>query len=109
MKLMIAIVNKKDSRNVCDALRDDGLFFTKVSTSGGFLRDGNDTLLLGLEDELVDKAIAIIKKHSAKRMELVPDMPSSDGSFNAFTKIGAEVVVGGATVFVTDVEKFEKI
>ena len=109
MKLITAIVNKKDTYFVCDALSEAGFFFTKISSSGGFLRDGNVTLLIGVEDEQLEKALDVIRKHCSQRTELVPSAATSDGQFSAAAYIGAEVIVGGATVFVTNVEHFEKM
>ncbi len=108
MKMITAIVNKRDSLFVCDALRDEHIPFTTMATSGGFLRSGNVTLLIGVEDEQVEPAIETIRAHCSKRMEQSPYI-SAGGSFNPATPPTAEVLVGGATIFVTDVEHFEHI
>ena len=49
MKMITAIVNKKDAGSVCDALMQEGFFFTKMATTGGFLKAGNTTLLIGTD------------------------------------------------------------
>ena len=107
MKMITAIVNKKDSGEVCDALRDGGYTFTKMATTGGFLKAGNVTLLIGTDDERVDGAIELIRKHCAQRMEPMPTVVSA--GVPAFGYYKTEILVGGATVFVTDVERFEKM
>ena len=108
MKLITAIVNKRDSGEVCRSLTENGFYFTKIATSGGFLHMGNVTLLIGTEDEKTDTAIEIIRKNSAQRIEAVPDSTYSGGS--AFIPPNPVTVpVGGATVFVTDVTHFEKM
>ncbi len=109
MKLVTAVVNKKDTYLVTDALREEGFFFTKISSSGGFLREGNCTLLMGVEDDKLEKALEVIRTHCAKRTEIVPAITGADGSIASFSYIGTEVVVGGATVFVSDIERFEKM
>ena len=106
MKLITAVISKKDSEDVCQALAENGFYFTKMATSGGFLSSGNTTLLIGTEADLVDSAVSIIRSHCSKRVENVSNtMQLAARSVNNLS----EVVVGGATVFVTEVEKFEKM
>lgn len=108
MKLIIAIVNNDDSKEVHTQLTKAGYYLTKLATTGGFLHKGNTTLLIGTDDELVDKAIEIIKEYSQKRTEKAPIAPFHDiGSFSEVQLI--DITIGGATVFVVDVEKFEKM
>lgn len=103
MKMITAIVNKKDSGEVCKFLTDSGFFYTKVSSSGGFLRAGNVTLFIGTEDDKMEEALEVIKKHCSKRIEHIPQTVIHGTHTQA-----TEVLVGGATVFVSDVVKFEK-
>ena len=107
MKMITAIVNRKDAGDVCDALSNAKFAFTKMATTGGFLKAGNVTLLIGTDDEKVDAAIALIRKHCAQRMEPMPTVVSA--GVPAFGYYKTEILVGGATVFVTDVERFEKM
>ncbi|MBQ8374021.1 MAG: cyclic-di-AMP receptor [Clostridia bacterium] len=107
MKMLTAIVQAKDTADVCQALSESGIEFTKMATSGGFLRSGNTTLLIGLADERVDEAIEIIRKNCRKRMEKVPAMMTT--AMPMAVPHTAEVAVGGAIVFVTDVVRFEKM
>ncbi len=108
MKLIIAIVNNDDSGVVSSSLLKAGFFSTKLSTTGGLLKKGNTTFLIGTDDDKVEEAVSIIKKYSRKRTELTPTLPAMETS-EMFTPILAEVTVGGATVFVVDIEKFEKM
>ncbi|MCQ2436578.1 MAG: cyclic-di-AMP receptor [Clostridia bacterium] len=103
MKMIVAIVNNDDAHFVNTGLTTGGFHVTKISSTGGFLMNGNSTFLLGVEDELVDSALEIIKTHSKKRTQFVPTMPN--GSGNVFGSAGTKVSVGGATAFVMDVEK----
>ena len=107
MKMITAIVNKKDTNNVCNALTEAKFSFTRMATTGGFLKAGNTTLLMGTEDEKVDEAIAIIRKHSAQRMEPIASVVNA--GVPSFGYYKTEVPVGGATIFVTPVERFEKM
>lgn len=108
MKLIIAIVNNDDSSSVMNALIEGGYFVTKLASTGGFLKKGNTTFLIGTNDELVDGALALIKSHAEKRIVKEPSVsPAELGDF--FMPIMVDVLVGGATVFILNVERFEKM
>lgn len=107
MKLIVAIINNDDSAVVISELTHKGYSATKLSTSGGFLRAGNSTLLIGTEEENVDDVIATISEFSRKRTQIVP--PSPTFMTEGFISRSVEVTVGGATVFVLDVDKFIKL
>ncbi len=107
MKLITAIVNKKDVNEVSDALREKGFSFTRMASTGGFLTAGNTTLLIGTEDEKVESALETIRVHCKKRTVHVAHAPyMATGLTMAYP---TEVVVGGATVFVTEVCHYEKM
>lgn len=105
MKMITAIINKKDSDEVCFSLTEAGFYFTKMATTGGFLTSGNVTLLMGVENEKVNEALDIIRKHSSRRTVTVPT--SAQPSMPIALPV--QVTVGGATVFVTNIEHFEKM
>ena len=106
MKLIFAIVNNDDASSVSSALTKSGYSVTKLATTGGFLKVGNTTFLIGVDESKVDPVLSIIRKYSSKRTQMLPDMAAYSGEFMTST---VEVTVGGATVFVTDVERFEKL
>lgn len=106
MKLIMAIVNKDDAGRVADAVTEAGFFATKLATTGGFLKAGNTTFLIGTEEEKVDEVIALVGQHSKRRTQLVSG--AAYGSIHT-ASFPVEVTVGGATVFVMDVERFEKL
>ena len=107
MKLIYAIVNNDDSHAVSTALTKGGFSATKLASTGGFLMAGNTTFLVCSDDDKVDEVIEIIRDHSRKRKQFVPSGASYDvGNYTGFP---VEVSVGGATVFVTDIERFEKV
>ena len=107
MKLIFAIVNNDDSHSVQSALTKSGFQATKLASSGGFLMSGNTTFMICSEDEKVDTILEVIKNHSHKRKQFVPNIPAhSEGAHSGFP---VEVMVGGATVFVTNIERFEKV
>lgn len=106
MKLVLAIVSKDDSSMVSSALTQEGFPVTKLATTGGFLMAGNTTFISGVEDGQVDQVIDIIRKQSSRRTQIVPSASTMDGGM--YTSVPIEVTVGGATIFVLDVDRFEK-
>lgn len=107
MKLLIAIINNDDSHKVLNEISRAGLYATKLSTTGGFLKAGNLTLIMGVEDERVDDALDILRKNCSKREEITETMPAMYSEFMSSTTM--KLTVGGATVFVLDVEQFHKM
>lgn len=107
MKLIFAIINNDDSHAVQTALTKSGFQATKLASSGGFLMAGNTTFMIASEDDKLDEIIDIIKEHSHKRQQVVPN--TSAYSQGAYAGFPVEVTVGGATVFVTNIERFEKV
>ena len=105
MKMLLAIINHDDASAVSQNLTKNGFSSTRLATTGGFLMSGNTTLMVGVADERVDDAITIIKAHSHSRKQLIPT--TSEMSFGYFPSMPVEVTVGGATIFVLDVERFE--
>lgn len=107
MKLVLAIVSNDDGPACMSALNKASYQVTKLATTGGFLRAGNTTLIIGCQDEQVPDVISIIEKYSSQREEIVPNTASYD--MGAFATFPIKVTVGGATVFVLNVEEFYKL
>ncbi len=107
MKMITAIVNREDTKAVCSALIRAGFSVTRLSTTGGFLMAGNTTLLIGTDDAKVDDCINVISGCCKQRTEVVPNTTGYGIGMTATVPL--EVTVGGATVFVTNVERFEKL
>ena len=105
MKLLLSVINSDDTYSLTDALVHKGYRSTVISTTGGFLREGNTTLLIGIEDEHVPAVLRIIKKTCRTRTKLITSFPPEVGEM-LMTPI--EVEVGGAVVFVVPVERFEQ-
>ena len=93
---------------VSSALNKEGFFVTKLSTTGGFLMVGNTTLLIGTEDDRVDRIKAILRELCPTRKQLNPSTASLGRGLKN-NSLGDEVQVGGATMFVLGVESFEKL
>ena len=104
---MFAIVSNDDSSRDSKELTKNRFSVTRLATTGGFLMAGNTTFLIGTDDDKVDEVISIIGKHSKKRTQMVPS--SASYGVGMYTSFPVEVQVGGATIFVTNIERFEKL
>ncbi len=109
MKLIIAIVQDEDSARLIRSLMEAGYGVTKLATTGGFLRSGNTTLLAGVEDDRFDGAMEVIEKVCKSRKQIATSPSPMASAAGVYVPYPIEVVVGGATVFVLNVEKFVKI
>ncbi|MBN2259029.1 MAG: cyclic-di-AMP receptor [Clostridiales bacterium] len=102
MKLVMAIVHDDDAHRLIRELNSDDFSVTKLSSTGGFLKSGNTTLLIGVSKDKVDNVLDIIKKNCQTRKELISITPVTGDA--GFISVPMEVNIGGATIFVLDVE-----
>lgn len=109
MKLVLAIVQDDDALDLIEELNDKGFRVTKLATTGGFLKSGNTTLMIGVEIDKVDIVINIIEEVCKRRKQVVSTQPGLSGESGMYMPFPLEVEVGGATAFVIDVDKFVKI
>lgn len=107
MKLIMAIVSGDDSSKVARALTKQNFSVTKLATTGGFLMAGNTTFLIGTEDEKVEEVLEVLRVNSKTRKQMVPT--SASYGVGMFSSAPIEVQVGGATVFILNVEQFVKL
>jgi len=104
MKLILAIVQHQDAGTLVDALTEQGYRVTRLSSQGGFLREGNVTLMLSVEDHQVNSVIKTVREHCSTRTRYVSPMPPIAESGEFYPPAPLEVQVGGATVFVLKAE-----
>ena len=109
MKLIIAIIQDEDASRLINDLMTEGYRVTKLATTGGFLRAGNTTLLVGVEDDKLDKAMEVIEKVCKSRKQIASTPSPISGTTGMYMPFPMEVTVGGATIFVLNVEQFTKI
>lgn len=108
MKLIFVIVRSDNEDEVSTALNRAGFILTKLNSTGGFLRRGNVTLMLGTEDDKVGEVIEIIRNECGPRQKIKVDMPFMTGmGIPNYTTLPQEIMVGGATVFVVDIDRYE--
>ena len=111
MKLVLAIVQDDDAIDLIEELTDKDYRVTKLATTGGFLKSGNTTLMIGVEEKEVKNLINVIEDVCKRRKEMVPtSTPNTLGTNSGmYVPYPIEVEVGGATIFVLDVDQFYKV
>ena len=93
-KLIIAVVQNEDADTVVDALLEDEFRATRLASTGGFLRRGNTTLMVGAQDDQVDRVLDLIRSN-ARNQTAAAD--------------AAEHQSAAATVFVLDLEEYQRL
>ena len=109
MKLIIAIVQDEDASRLVSNLMNEGYGVTKLATTGGFLRAGNTTLLVGVDDDKFDGAMSVIEKVCKSRKQMATSPSPVAGTTGVYVPYPIVVMVGGATIFVLNVEQFIKM
>jgi uncharacterized protein YaaQ len=109
VKLILAIVHNEDAGALLDALLEREHRATRLQSSGGFLKQSNATMVIGVEDDAVDSVLDIIRANCTSRKQIVNPMPPIMEPGEFFMPYPLEVLVGGATVFVLPVERFERL
>ena len=108
MKLIIAIVQDEDASRLINTFMNEGISVTKLATTGGFLRSGNTTLLIGVDEDKTAQVLGIIERACKSRKQTASSVPPMSGAAGVYVPYPVEVTVGSATVFVLDVEQFVK-
>lgn len=109
MKLILSIVHREDADGLVEALLTRELRATRMDSAGGFLKETNATILVGVEDDEVDEVLGIVRENCRSRTQMVSPMPPVLEPGEFFMPYPLEVEVGGATVFVLPVERFERL
>lgn len=111
MKLIIAVVQDEDSSKLLSVLMQQGFGVTKLATTGGFLKAGNTTLLLGVDDNRISEAIKTIESVCKSRKQVSTATSTMVGGMThgEYAAFPIEVTVGGATLFVLSVDQFLKV
>lgn len=109
MKLILTVVHADDAGGLLSQLTEHGFRATRIKTAGGFLRETNATIFLGVEDEQVEEALQIIRDNCVTRRQQMSPVPPTMEPAELYLAFPVEVEVGGATVFVLDVARFERV
>lgn len=108
MKLCMAVVHSRDKGRVADELTEAGFKFTIIGSTSGFLREGNTTFLVGIEDDQLAKLRCVIDTNCHLRDQMVDAGPMETGPQGGFIQSPIKVPVGGAILFVLNVEEFHR-
>ncbi len=109
MKLILAIVHFEDAQNLVSVLTKANYKTTQLEGIGGFLKEKNALILVGTEEKNIEKVIEIIKTNCQARTEQIASIPQTTEPGGFIPPESAEITVGGATIFVIDVEQFKRI
>ncbi len=109
MKLILAVVQAEDAGGLLTQLTDQGFRATRIKTAGGFLRETNATVFLGVEDDQVEVALQIVRENCVTRRQQINPVPPVMEPGEFFLPYPVEVEVGGATIWVLDVDRFERV
>lgn len=108
MKLVITIVHDRDKNKIAETLLRNNFKFTKLASTGGFLRDGNVTFLIGVDAKRLDELVNVIKDSCKTREQYANFVPPDAGPIGVFMPSPVKVLVGGAVIFVVEVDRFER-
>jgi uncharacterized protein YaaQ len=106
MKLVIAVIQGQDIGAVRRVLPAAGFGLTEVDSLGGFLREDNVTLLIGTEENRLPELWRLMRENCMMRTEFINPFTPAYGAGEVFLPRPVEVQVGGAIVWVLDVERF---
>lgn len=104
----MAVVQDKDSNRLSSALVKSNFKATKMASTGGFLRSGNTTFIIGTETPRVNQLLNVIRENCESREQMVAPISPMGGNADSYIPHPVEVEVGGATVFVLSVEDFKQ-
>jgi uncharacterized protein YaaQ len=109
MKLLIAVIQRQDEGGLVKALTNHRVGVTRVGSQGGFLREGNVTLFIALDEARLEDVLQLIRAHCYTRTKFVAPLPPIAESGEFYPSTPVEVQVGGASVFVVDIEESSRL
>ncbi len=109
MKLVFAIVHSEDAGKLVEALTEKEYRVTRLQSSGGFLKQSYASVVVGVEETQVEDVLAIIREACHARTQYINPMPPIMEPGEFYMPYPVEVTFGGATVFVLDVARYERL
>jgi uncharacterized protein YaaQ len=109
MNLILAIVHSDDTLGLLEAFTNRGYRATRINTAGGFLKESNTTVVLGVEEAQVDEVLSVIQANCETRTQYINPLPPVMEPGEFYMPYPVEVQIGGATVFVLEVEEFFRL
>lgn len=108
MKLAVCILHNRDKNRIIDDLINAGFKFTIIGSTGGFLREGNTTLLVGVEEGSVESLREVLQRNCQSREQVLSMAGYETNPAAAFVPSAMKVSVGGAVMFLLPVEEFSR-
>jgi len=108
-KLVLAIIQDEDAFHIMDLLNAKGFSVTKLASTGGFLRAGNTTLICGVSEDRIPELVEVIEKKCKSRKQITSVNAMNVNANESFAPYPVEVTVGGANIFVLNVEEFKRV
>ena len=109
MKLVVAVVQSEDASGLLSQLSNRGFRATRIKTVGGFLREANATIFVGVEESDIELVLHTIRENCTTRQQQITAIPAVMEPGEFFLPYPVDVEVGGATIFVLDVDRFERV
>jgi uncharacterized protein YaaQ len=109
VKLVIAVVHSEDAGALVDALTDKDHRVTRLDSTGGFLKQTNATVMVGVEEAQIEDVLSVIRETCHARTQFINPMPPLMEPGEFYMPYPVEVSFGGATVFVLDVGRYERL
>ncbi len=109
MKMIVAVITPEDAKTLLDRLTRRGYAATAINSTGGYGHSSNTTVFCGVEDDNVDEVLTILRESCPSRTQYVTPLPPVMEPGEVHIPTPVEKYMGGATIFVLDVERFEQI
>ncbi|MCL2399388.1 MAG: cyclic-di-AMP receptor [Defluviitaleaceae bacterium] len=109
MKMIMAIVHDEDAFHILDLLIEKGIGVTKLASTGGFLKAGFTTLISGVDEDRVQEVISVIEQKCKSRKYVTSVNSAHMNMRDGYAPHPVEITIGGATIFVLNVEEFKKV
>ena len=109
MKLVLAIIQDEDAFHIMDLLIEKNFRVTKLASTGGFLRSGSTTLICGVAEDRIPELMDIIEKKCKSRKQITSVNAMNVNANESFAPYPVEVTVGGANVFVLNIEQSRRL
>lgn len=106
-QLVIATVSSSQAGTLTSRLIKDGFYVTEIASSGGIMREATLSLLIGLHSSRLPRLLKHIRECCATYKRFIP--AHVEAPMFEFNPLMIEAEVGGATVYVLDVERFEQL
>ena len=106
--LLICVVRDQDALKMVDILREKQISFTKLASTGGFLREGNTTLLIGIHEAKKNEVIDLIRSQCEHREEYIESAIPVNEPIGPYVPQQAKVIRGGGVLFEVPIERYER-